>query len=258
MVLPLTAKPLFFGNNSYIEYENSMDDNIRKIRQSDMIFPDSGEDTFVVVPRLDGRPPKCAEQEKTFCENFDPYPHEQLKDILEKHSVNKEFFGMDEPPEEFSSRDDEEDIFVCSSISKTIFPKIGKNKHNKWKLIVNQKEDGYVQGVRVELCRSFGKPCDVIGDAPNGYITSCRQKYIYRRETCSSGPIAADENEMILAIVLTTVKKPEPVKLVKEIRPVFFHFSWNSDSKNVWEDIRGNKEKMNHKKRREEEPDKSS
>lgn len=32
-------------------------------------------------------------------------------------------------------------------------PKMGQNKNNKWKFIINQGEDdGFIQGVQIEVC----------------------------------------------------------------------------------------------------------
>ncbi|XP_023011587.1 protein spaetzle-like [Leptinotarsa decemlineata] len=144
----------------------------------DVLFPESDEDEpGLILPNIDGTPP-CAKG-STFCENFDPYPSEKVKEILEKHKVNKEFFGVDELQDEFGARDDPDDKFVCPSVKSTIYPKVAINRKYKWKYIVNQKEQGYAQGVQVEICRKKNEPCDMVG-APNGFITTCKQKYINR------------------------------------------------------------------------------
>ncbi|KAJ8933676.1 hypothetical protein NQ318_009963 [Aromia moschata] len=153
-----------------------------KISEQDIVFPDTFEVYFEPVQRIDG-PPRCAE-DGTFCENFDAYPYLHLKGVLQKQEVDKEFFfGEDEIPVELEKRiGSDEDSFLCSGISRVVFPKVGKNKDNEWKFIVNQgKEDGYVQGVRIETCRSKDGPCDIIGELPQGYRSVCKQKYIYRR-----------------------------------------------------------------------------
>ncbi|CAH0552734.1 unnamed protein product [Brassicogethes aeneus] len=147
----------------------------------EVVFPDSYEMIFEPVPRIDGSP-KCADG-STFCETFDTYPYYHLKDILKKNEAYKDLFGKDEEPSEITNRlGEDEDMFVCRSFERTIYPKVGKNKSNKWKFIINQGDsDGYIQGVRVETCRSQGSACDIIGDLPNGYVTACKQKYVYRR-----------------------------------------------------------------------------
>ncbi|KAL3276965.1 hypothetical protein HHI36_012330 [Cryptolaemus montrouzieri] len=149
--------------------------------EKDIVFPDE-YDVFDSIPRIEGVP-KCANGD-TFCEKFDSYPKHHLKQVLQNKEVIREFFGRDEESPVIINRHGglaESVNFLCPSVERTIFPKIGKNKNNKWKYIINQEEDGYIQGVRVETCRRKNVPCDLIGELPLGYITSCKQKYIYRR-----------------------------------------------------------------------------
>nr|XP_023017493.1 protein spaetzle-like [Leptinotarsa decemlineata] len=153
--------------------------------EQDIIFPDLFALLFddppseVNSPR---GPPKCANG-KTFCENVESYPYRHLKETLKKNPIYKDFFGKDEAPVEIANRvGGDQSRYFCASIVSTIYPQIGKNKNNKWKFIINQKEeDGLVQGVLVETCRKPDKPCDILVDLPAGYTTSCKQKYIYRR-----------------------------------------------------------------------------
>nr|XP_023015839.1 protein spaetzle-like [Leptinotarsa decemlineata] len=143
----------------------------------DVVFPEEDESS-VILPKIDGIPP-CANG-STFCESFVPYPKEKVKEIMQKYNVFKEFFGVDEPPEEFETRDDSQTQFVCSSMKYTVFPVLAKNTRSEFKFIVNNKEEGYAQGVQVEICSRENKPCDVV-NAPNGLITTCKQKYMKRR-----------------------------------------------------------------------------
>ncbi|KAJ8911517.1 hypothetical protein NQ315_012489 [Exocentrus adspersus] len=118
-------------------------------------YVDTFEQIFEPIPRIDGDP-KCANG-ATFCESYDSYPYYHLKDILREHTVNKEFFfGEDEISLEKRIGSGEE-TYLCGSIDRIIFPKIGKTKNNEWKYIVNQgKDDGFIQGVRAETCRRNG------------------------------------------------------------------------------------------------------
>ncbi|KAJ8925150.1 hypothetical protein NQ315_001335 [Exocentrus adspersus] len=123
--------------------------------------------------------PKCAAN-ATFCEETDLYPYDHFKYILERNATLGKAFDMNQQREEVAQRlNPFEDNFVCKSISRTVFPKAALNKNNKWKFIINQ--DKYLQGVSVEVCHRENAPCDLIGDIRPGYITYCKQKYIYSK-----------------------------------------------------------------------------
>ncbi|KAJ3653874.1 hypothetical protein Zmor_013103 [Zophobas morio] len=158
-------------------------DLLSDFSDQDIIFPDAYQVIFENVPRINTAP-KCAKG-KTYCEDFDPYPYNQVKDMLQRKHIRNDLFGKDEPPEDrysITNRNGDFESFVCTSVQKTVFPRVGKNKNNKWKFIINQEEsDGYVQGIRIEVCRKEGSACDLIGERVNGYITSCKQKYMLRR-----------------------------------------------------------------------------
>ncbi|KAF7285465.1 spaetzle domain-containing protein [Rhynchophorus ferrugineus] len=145
----------------------------------EIIFPDDPE-LVNPVSRIDVFS-KCSE-DFPLCENAEAYPYNHLKTVLQQNLVYKDLFGADEVPEVANRIGEEDDVFVCRSITRTIFPKMGQNKNNKWKFIINQgDEDGFVQGVRIEICRNLDGECDFPGYLPEGYKTSCRQKYVYRR-----------------------------------------------------------------------------
>lgn len=132
-------------------------DGIRFWQQSEqgIIFPDSSEVIFEPVPRIGG-PPKCADG-KTFCEHFSPYPKYHIQGILERNPMYNSFWGKDEVPIDISNRVAGEERFLCSSLQRTIFPNVAKNKNKKWKYVVNQPEGNYKQGVRIETCRKLVK-----------------------------------------------------------------------------------------------------
>lgn len=100
--------------------------------------------------------PQCADSGGTFCENFSSYPYHHVKDVLERNRVQSNFFGEDEIPENINinNRVGVSDDFICDSLERTVFPRIGKNRNNQWKFIVNQdkNEGSYIQGVRTETC----------------------------------------------------------------------------------------------------------
>ncbi|ENN81604.1 hypothetical protein YQE_02012, partial [Dendroctonus ponderosae] len=150
-------------------------------REQDIVFPDSIADRSDILSRLP--PPKCADG-LGFCEDIEGYPYRHIKKILQERPVLKSLFGQDEhthahhilksrrhlqaPPEIANRLGDEDEKFVCRSLKKTIFPKMAETKSNKWKFVINQgDEDGFVQGIQVEICKN--------------YTMACRQKYVYRR-----------------------------------------------------------------------------
>ncbi|RZB40158.1 hypothetical protein BDFB_006352, partial [Asbolus verrucosus] len=94
----------------------------------DIIFPDTYQIIFETIPRIDG-PPKCAKG-TTFCEDFDPYPYHQLKDILECKHVHNDLFGKDELPDEkysITNRNSDTELYICTSIQKTIYTVMAVN-----------------------------------------------------------------------------------------------------------------------------------
>ncbi|XP_044756806.1 protein spaetzle-like isoform X2 [Coccinella septempunctata] len=154
----------------------------RNRTDQEVVFPEDYDVLFDPIPRINGIP-KCSKGD-TFCEDFEAYPRHHLRQVLSQKEGLREFFGKDEEAPFIVNRHGglEESVnYLCPSVERTVFPKVGKNKNNKWKYIINQAEDGYIQGVRVETCRRRNAPCDIISDLPLGYITSCKQKYIYRR-----------------------------------------------------------------------------
>lgn len=116
------------------------------------MFPNSGEVLFEPILKIDG-PPKCADG-ITFCEHFDPYPVYHIQDMLARNPNYNSFWGKDEVPIDISNRvAGEEERFVCSSIDRTVFPNIARNKNKKWKYVINQPEGNFRQGIRIETCR---------------------------------------------------------------------------------------------------------
>uniref|UniRef100_A0AAR5QJB3 Protein spaetzle n=1 Tax=Dendroctonus ponderosae TaxID=77166 RepID=A0AAR5QJB3_DENPD len=151
-------------------------------REQDIVFPDSIADRSDILSRLP--PPKCADG-LGFCEDIEGYPYRHIKKILQERPVLKSLFGQDEAPPEIANRlGDEDEKFVCRSLKKTIFPKMAETKSNKWKFVINQgDEDGFVQGIQVEICKNPDGACDIPGSPSidSSYTMACRQKYVYRR-----------------------------------------------------------------------------
>ncbi|XP_066261578.1 protein spaetzle-like isoform X2 [Euwallacea similis] len=162
----------------------NFDEYVNRSKPRILSHPPKGDS--LLSDRMDviSRSPKCA-GDLPYCEEAEAYPYSHIKRILQGNLALRSLFGTDEAPPEIANRlGDEDETFVCRSIKKTIFPKMGETKNNKWKFIINQDdENGFVQGIQVELCRNPDKPCDIPGSLSmdSGYSTSCRQKYVYRR-----------------------------------------------------------------------------
>ncbi|CAG9767967.1 unnamed protein product [Ceutorhynchus assimilis] len=153
-------------------------------REQEIIFPDTIADRIDVPSRINV--PKCSGA-LPYCEESETYPYSHIKRILQQNHMLKSVFGQDESPPSITNRlGDEDEKFVCHSIKQTIFPRVGENKNNKLKFIINQgenDEDGFVQGIQVEICKNPDGDCDIPGGSALGdeYIMTCKQKYVYRR-----------------------------------------------------------------------------
>lgn len=159
----------------------SLSEDLRGSTQ-DIIFPDSFENLFDPITRLEAMP-QCAEG-GLYCEDIPTYPYHQIRDTLRRTTVNNDLFYDDEvdAPKEIANRiSGPEEKFICKSIERTIYPKVGMTKNNKWKYIINQNQEGYIQGVRVETCLFPDNECDLSQHMPLGVVTSCKQKYVTRR-----------------------------------------------------------------------------
>lgn len=96
---------------------------------------------------------KCA-RNNTYCENLDYYPRNYIKHVIKDLRGYDIFFesDYDKKDDDLIERIQGSDRFVCAGITRTIFPQAGKNLKNEWKFIINQVEDGYIQGIRIEEC----------------------------------------------------------------------------------------------------------
>ncbi|XP_031837823.1 spaetzle domain-containing protein [Nomia melanderi] len=114
----------------------------------------------------------------TFCETIPHYPQDLVAAALAKNPHLK-LYGysdeMDTPPRVEGPEEEP----LCVSVEQVVFPKSGVTKNNQWKYIVNHEE--LKQSVRIETCLEEDKPCRVIEGFAEGYVTKCKQKYIYRQ-----------------------------------------------------------------------------
>lgn len=145
-------------------------------RDSIFVFPNDNNETIAK---------KC---ETTFCEDTDEYPFAMVEQQLRKdRSKFSLFFGEDKSfdddvklTQRINGNDGIEDIKMCRSVRKIIYPRKGVTIDNDWKFIVNQNDS--TQGVVIELCDTeLEGPCLFSDRFPVGYRAVCKQHYVYRQ-----------------------------------------------------------------------------
>ncbi|XP_078050417.1 spaetzle domain-containing protein isoform X2 [Augochlora pura] len=121
--------------------------------------------------------PSC--EHSTFCENIPHYPTDLVNIALEKNP-HLRYLSYDEQLDQSTRHEGEPDEeALCMSTEQVVFPKYGLTKNKQWKYIVNH--ENLRQNVRIEICSEEDKPCKIIDGFAAGYVTSCKQKYIYRQ-----------------------------------------------------------------------------
>ncbi|XP_015594999.1 neurotrophin 1 isoform X2 [Cephus cinctus] len=115
----------------------------------------------------------------TYCEHSPDYPENYIKTAIRTQESLKYFTGVDEVVNIIQRIDDSplEETQLCVSTEQVIIPKSAENRDKQWRYIVNH--GNVTQGVRIE--RNEGSECKILESSPNGYKTSCKQKYIYRQ-----------------------------------------------------------------------------
>ncbi|KAK0169000.1 hypothetical protein PV327_002753 [Microctonus hyperodae] len=126
----------------------------------------------------------------TFCEYAPDYPTNFVKDAIKSRNDLRYLVTMNENPEtdigeRFASAngrpqkpDSYDDESLCLTEERVVFPKTAENNEKEWVFVVN--DDEFPQGVRIETCASTNGPCRIVDGFSGGYVTFCRQKYIYR------------------------------------------------------------------------------
>lgn len=141
--------------------------------QKDFYFPDE--------IRIDSKP-ECQEKGKSFCTNVRNYPEDKVEAMLKKQiSKFDVLFGDDDivQPLNISQRMSPGEDSLCRSVERIIYPKAGESKDLKWLYIINQQN--YTQAVKIEECVNPEGECMFSENFPNGYVTMCKQSFIYRQ-----------------------------------------------------------------------------
>ncbi|XP_026850565.1 protein spaetzle isoform X3 [Drosophila persimilis] len=128
--------------------------------------------------------PQCVEDQanhksKSFCTQVENYPDLSL--IKGKLSQNfSNFFSDPEPvPVDISSRlGPNDEVFLCRSRRRYLYPKSGLKSDNTWQFIVNNDE--FKQGILIEECENEEMPCDYSLSFPQRYKPICKQNYALR------------------------------------------------------------------------------
>ncbi|XP_034128097.1 protein spaetzle isoform X2 [Drosophila guanche] len=128
--------------------------------------------------------PQCVEDQdnhksKSFCTEVQNYP--DLSRIKGKLSQNfSNFFSDPEPvPMDISSRlGPNDEVFLCRSHRRYLYPKSGLKSDNTWQFIVNNEE--FKQGILIEECENEDMPCDYSSSFPQRYKPICKQHYVMR------------------------------------------------------------------------------
>ncbi|KYN02694.1 PREDICTED: uncharacterized protein LOC108774065 [Cyphomyrmex costatus] len=114
---------------------------------------------------------------QTFCEDVPNYPQEFVNQMLAKNSSLLNYAYEDVLA--LSPRFDNEEEPLCLSMERLIRPRMAINMKNQWMYIV-QAGQNFTQSIRIETCREQGGKCRMIDDFAEGYVTMCKQKFIYR------------------------------------------------------------------------------
>ncbi|KAJ9582244.1 hypothetical protein L9F63_003373 [Diploptera punctata] len=167
--------PTPFSNASRYKAQNTTD--IDTMHESKIIFPGPVDSDKSPIFKPDGPRPKCADLQ-SYCEDADHYPYDHVRNLLENGASLGPGF-KDYVKVEIDTRiQPDEDIKLCPSAEHIVFPKVAQNKEDKWMFVVNQEP--HLQGVRVEKCEKEDR-CQFSENFPGSYVTSCQQKYIYRK-----------------------------------------------------------------------------
>ncbi|EZA59173.1 neurotrophin 1 [Ooceraea biroi] len=121
---------------------------------------------------------KCNDKNQTFCEDVPNYPTEFVNWALSKNSSLMHYAHRDVIA--IVQRADTAEETLCLSTEQLIRPKAGINIENKWLYILQSNETGFHQNIRVETCQEANSKCRLIDGFAEGYVTTCKQKYIYR------------------------------------------------------------------------------
>ncbi|XP_071572519.1 protein spaetzle-like isoform X2 [Temnothorax nylanderi] len=128
----------------------------------------------------------CDHRRQTYCEDVPDYPQKFVNQMLAANSSLLHYATEDFKESGLTPKIDDQETPLCLSMEKLIYPKTAENKDNVWLYILQSEEAKFSQGLRIEACSEENAKCEVIDGFAEGYITMCKQKYIYRELTAIS------------------------------------------------------------------------
>ncbi|KAL5236667.1 hypothetical protein ACI65C_004077 [Semiaphis heraclei] len=156
---------------------------------SSIVFPSSTDKKIEInkfIPQQDAIE-KCSLNE-SFCIKIDNYPREDLSNLLKTSKfMSNPYYDVDDINEinDFEKRISDELLqSFCQSRTSVIYPEVGLTLQNEWRYIIqNPSNDNssIKQGILVEKCIDTRVPCTFDSTLPLGYVSTCIQKYLYKR-----------------------------------------------------------------------------
>lgn len=122
-------------------------------------------------------PYRCRKMDGPFCIEIENYPSEELNKLLKRKYRHIQFESDVGLPEMNTRIELNDDIPLCESHSRIIYPEEGRDTHNISYVIVNSEKQ---QGIRIEECVSINQRCDNRVIAANSYELFSKQNYIHR------------------------------------------------------------------------------
>lgn len=163
---------------------------------SSFVFPSSTDEKITIskfIPEIKAIE-KCSLND-TFCIKVDNYPREDLSNLFRKSKfMANPYYDIDAINEinDFETRmsDDLQLEPFCQARVSVIYPEVGLTSYNQWRYIVQDSStdnSSIKQGIVVEKCVDVRVPCMFDGTLPTGYVSTCIQKYLYKRLITISG-----------------------------------------------------------------------
>lgn len=131
--------------------------------------------------RIDSNNIPCMNTSLSFCEDLTNrvYPIKYVEKILAVVDTQKyeNYFNKTIPNDNLIGirLSDSGPIELCTSFKRLIYPQMAMNVENDWRFVIQSNQSR--QAIRVEICQKKRGKCLFSESFPNGYVSSCVQKY---------------------------------------------------------------------------------